>query len=123
MERDGSVDVERDSRVKSYNEQKSLNGSPGGVYCIRRKTLETIGWFNYLPFGGGDDLFFCEITGKTVGLLSKLCKRSIVLDVITDICKEMRMKLMGYINCPVYHFYHGERKNRSYGHRQYILMT
>ena len=36
---------------------------PGGVYCIKKQHLELIGGFNYLPFGGGDTLFWNEIAG------------------------------------------------------------
>lgn len=52
--------------VKSSTASRSLThkSNPGGVYCICKSTLNVIGGFNYLPFGGGDDLFWRELLGE-----------------------------------------------------------
>lgn len=34
--------------------------APGGVFCIEKTTLQHIGYFNFLPLGGGDILFWTE---------------------------------------------------------------
>ena len=36
--------------------------APGGVFCIGKTTLQSIDYFNYLPFGGGDKLFWSELS-------------------------------------------------------------
>lgn len=48
--------------VMSSGKNTNLNMSaPGGVYCIDKELLENIGYFNYLPLGGGDILFIEEL--------------------------------------------------------------
>ena len=44
-------------------EKKPWKSVPGGVYCISKRLLTLMGYFNYLPFGGGDNLFWSELIG------------------------------------------------------------
>lgn len=117
-------------RVRSsYTAQIVENGKlsyavPGGVYCIAKTTLQIMGYFNYLPVGGGDNVFWSELAG----LLNHypwftLCRRENV-----PICMETLKKLTGKslldeVFVDVYHFYHGESKGRSYRQRHYMMMT
>lgn len=43
--------------------QKLSYAVPGGVYCITKQTLQIMGYFNFLPFGGGDNVFWSELAG------------------------------------------------------------
>ena len=99
------------------------SGAPGGVYCINKSTLESIGWFNCIPVGGGDDLFWSELCGGTDGLLLLVSKRMEVFNKIQELMKTTGKKNVVRLNATVCHFYHGERKMRSYGQRQYMLLS
>lgn len=62
---------------------------PGGVYCITKNTLRLMGYFNYLPFGGGDNVFWSEIHGSTRSYYPwfVLCKRPNVTECINTLAK------------------------------------
>lgn len=97
---------------------------PGGVYCIRKSTLDKIGGFNFLPFGGGDDLFWCELIGKgTNNLCIKLTRRSEVGKTVKRLAKAGKMNLVSYVNADVCHFYHGPMKGRSRTQRHYLALS
>ena len=70
------MDFTRKSYAASFSNNRHSSGAPGGAYCINKSTLEAIGWFNCIPVGGGDDLFWSEICDKTNGLLLLVSKRS-----------------------------------------------
>ena len=102
---------------------KGLEGAPGGVYCLCKSTLDAIGGFNFIPFGGGDDLFWSEFIGKPSGLVVLVSKRTEVQKIVQDLMKTSKKKKVVGVNVNVCHFYHGERKMRSYGQRQFMLLT
>lgn len=82
-----------------------------------------IDYFNYLPLGGGDDLFWFEIVNwKLVGFMG-LMKRNYVKSVLENTAKFQKKTLLGVVPIVVYHFFHGNMKNRSYTQRQYLLLT
>ena len=90
---------------------------------MRKSALEAIGWFNYIPFGGGDDLFWSEIFGKPNTLTLLVCKRMGVCNTLRLLAKCANVQVVSSVNAEVFHFYHGERKMRSYSQRQYMLLT
>lgn len=99
--------------------------NPGGVYCIRRSTLNAIGGFNYLPFGGGDALFWHEIDPQSSSRdpWNVLVGREDVCEKMDDISHVSGKKLLGFVDAEICHFNHGEMKERSYGQRHYMLLT
>lgn len=119
----GGRDFSRRSYSASFSNNRHSSGAPGGVYCINKSTLEAIGWFNFIPVGGGDDLFWSEICGRTSGILLLVSKRMDVFKKIQELAKTTGKKNVVRLNANVCHFYHGERKMRSYGQRQYMLMS
>lgn len=78
-------------------------------------TLDLIGGFNFLPFGGGDDLFWSEFIGSPNLMVIRLCKRSCVQKNFNNLMKTTKKKKIVGVNVIVCHFYHGEKKNRSHG--------
>lgn len=52
-----------------------------------------------------------------------LQRRGNVNDILKLKVKRENKKLVDGVNVQVCHFYHGDRENRSYGQRQYILLT
>lgn len=100
-------------------------GVPGGVYCINKSTLETIGWFNTIVTGSSDTLFWTDMLGKPLSndLLLALHNREYVNRVFDKFQLLMDKKLILAIPVDVFHFYHGEFKNRSYQQRNYMWAT
>lgn len=95
---------------------------PGGVYCIHKSLLESIGYFNYLPLGGGDLMFMNELGyDESMTLPSKICKREYVQKIVDCHCTGKQK--VGTLCIDVYHFYHGSFENRSYTQRDYMLIT
>ena len=115
--------IQRMSYNHSYVDKGKFIGVPGGVYCISKSTLQKIGYFNYLPLGGGDDLFWSEILGIDRRPFILLEARTYVKDVLAILQSETGKSLFGKVYVDIVHFYHGDRKGRSYNHRHYVLMT
>lgn len=116
--------------VLSYASQKancqssSERAAPGGVYCISKNTLDAIGGFNFLPFGGGDDLFLYETIGKpTDHVCIKLVAREGTKEKFSDMAKKQKKKAITYVKVDVCHFFHGDVKNRSRGQRHMMVLT
>lgn len=106
------------------NDIKLNNCVPGGVYCISKTTLQMIGYFNYLPFGGGDNLFWSEIADlNSFYPWFLLYRRKYVQEVIQIAIKVFNRNILGNVFIDVYHFYHGERLGRSYQQRHYMMLT
>ena len=98
---------------------------PGGVYCMCKSTLQVIGYFNYLPFGGGDNMFWAEITNTIRSSYPWfiLNKREHVSEAVQVLKKMTGKELLGTVYVDISHFYHGELKGRSYRQRHYMMMT
>ena len=97
---------------------------PGGVYCIGRQTLDKIGYFNYLPLGGGDNLFWSEFFGhKHANCCIRLCKRPWVFDEVQKLGKQVNKDILGELDMDVCHFYHGDVCKRSRTQRHFMLLT
>ena len=84
-----------------------------------------MGYFNYLPFGGGDNVFWSEIHGSARSYYPwfVLCKRPNVTECINTIAKLEGKSLLEQVYVDVCHFYHGKTKGRSYRQRHYMMMT
>ena len=80
LKKDGDVDFTKKSYSATFDGKTHQDGAPGGVYCIAKSTLAAIGWFNFVPLGGGDDLFWSEFTGNRSSLMVFLSKRMHVFD-------------------------------------------
>ena len=117
MNKDGQADVKKISYTSSLVKKGRVSGVPGGVYCICKSTLNAIGGFNFLPLGGGDDLFWCEFLGKDNRPVLLVNKRMSVIDTMTLLMKTTGKKRVADVPVDICHFYHGERKMRSYGQR------
>lgn len=64
--------------VKSIDKHVSCS-APGGVFCVEKSTLRGIGYFNYIPFGGGDLLFWSELSQlEVIPWFYRLCVRESV---------------------------------------------
>ena len=124
-------DKEQGRKRTSYTHQvlyeKSLKQSvPGGVYCINKDFLQIIGYFNYLPFGGGDNLFWYEmgISGSRENFpWFIIFKRDNISDAVEKYQQLTNKTLLSTVFVDIYHFYHGEFKSRSYRQRHYMMMT
>ena len=125
----GKSTSSRESCTLSYANTRRMypstgtRGVPGGVYCICKSTLNAIGGFNFLPLGGGDDLFWCEITGENNQLILLTAKRMDVRIVFNELMERLKKDRVVNVDVEVCHLYHGERNMRSYGQRQIMLMT
>ena len=80
--------MNKSSYTYSYISRGTTSGVPGGVYCIEKSTLLTIGYFNYLPIGGGDDLFWSELLGIDTRPLFMLFKRANIPDTMKILAKQ-----------------------------------
>ena len=90
------------------NKASSSLGVPGGVYCIKKSTIARINYFNSLPFGGGDNLFWCEFFDYPhKNCCIELCKRHWIFDAICNLAEETKLKRLWCVSVNVYHFYHG----------------
>ena len=112
----------KSSYTHSFITSGVTSGVPGGVYCLNRTVLNEINGFNYLPFGGGDDLWWSELLCKDKRPFLVLFRRDNVKRVFTKNLNKSK-KLILDVNVNISHFYHGGRDSRSYGERQYILLT
>lgn len=100
------------------------NSAPGGVFCVDSDTLHDIGYFNYMPLGGGDMLFWSELTESVnIPWIYRLCVRENVKRVVMQKSSISGKKIIGDIFVDVCHFFHGDFKNRTYGHRDFMLAT
>ena len=82
----------------------------GLVYCLQKTLLENMGYFNFLPFGGGDTLFWDEmgVDGNAPDHQRRIVN-------ITSRRKSLNLKIsFGNVEVDVCHFYHGKFINRSY---------
>ena len=112
------------STMASGNTPNSQNSVPGGVYCIRKIVLEKIGWFNNLPLGGGDNLFWSEYANDGCkNLMVLLQKRHSVKPIVDSLTKSMKVKRILPVYVTVAHFYHGDMSNRSHTQRSYLLLS
>lgn len=110
--------------MASGNTPNSQNSVPGGVYCIRKTVLEKIGWFNNLPLGGGDNLFWSEYANDGCkNLMVILQKRNNVKAIVDSLEKSMKAKRILPVYVTVSHFYHGDMSNRSHTQRSYLLLS
>ena len=114
----------------TYTAQIIANGSmggavPGGAYCIAKTTLQMMGYFNYLPFGGGDNVFWSELTESARSHYPWFIinKRESVSTCMDTLRRMQGKELLQNVYVDVYHFYHGKTKERSYRQRHYMLMT
>ena len=66
--------------------------------------MDAIGGFNFIPFGGGDDLFWSEFIGKPSGLVVLVSKRTEVQKIVQDLMKTSKKKKVVGVNVNVCHF-------------------
>lgn len=82
-----------------------------------------IGYFNYLPFGGGDDMFWLEMLGIDKRPFILLTGRDNVREVFLSQSNATGKPILGKVSVEISHFFHGNRESRSYKHRHYVLLT
>ena len=113
------------TRIFTQELDTPLNVEASGMcFAIRKSVLSAIGYFNYLPFGGGDNLFWYEIMNRgNEKFWFDMFKRQDVKNKIDSLCKENNCPLLCDVDVDVSHFWHGSIKNRSYLQRQVLLMT
>ena len=81
-------------------------------------------YFNYLPFGGGDNLFWDEFYGLShSNCFIRLSRRYWIMDAIDRYAKERGMNVLGRVDAEVAHFYHGTAKGRSHAQRHFLALT
>lgn len=112
------------TRFLARGETTNVNKSaPGGIFCIHKDTLKSIDYFNYILLGGGDILFINELSGAKGNAIwmPTLQRRDNVAKIVSDISKRLDIPIFGHVNVDVFHFYHGDSVNRSYGQRDYMI--
>ena len=102
------------------------NGVPGGIYCISKTTLQGIGYFNSIIYGGGDTLFWDEIVNQTTPRMKPICsifKREYVRENLEILSGFTQKQLLMEVPVNVVHFFHGEFNNRSYSQRDKMWLS
>lgn len=113
---------------KNFESNIKLGTSPGGAYAMRRDFHNVINGFNeYCIVGGGDTTFFNEIMLNDSDKQHNIYTTSIYRDLsnsITEYLKKHKsLKEIGDLeDVTLYHYYHGERKSRSYTYSRLVTM-
>lgn len=81
-----------------------------------------MGWFNTVPFGGGDTLLWNELLGikRKRQWVLELVRRSDVRHLVEKMANEEKVDIVGDVDVNICHFYHGEMWGRSYVQRDYM---
>ncbi|MBB5751632.1 hypothetical protein [Prosthecomicrobium pneumaticum] len=100
-------------------------GTPGFAWAAPRDLLAKHGFYDALVLGGGDRAFSSAASGdfedsKNISRLSPL-RMDHYMRWAQPIHQDIAMKI-GFIDNTVYHYWHGERKDRGYNtrHRGFV---
>jgi len=107
----------------NFLKQEGKNYFPGHVWAIQRSIIEKYGFYDKCIIGGGDRVIaqsFISVTGEGLEVHAKLLRKNV---------KKWRGKMYNavkgnifYIPGTIYHFWHGNLKDRRYINRHKILV-
>lgn len=94
------------------------------VFCTLKTFVDAIGGFNYLPLGGGDSLFWNELYGARQDQPWFIVfSRDEVRKIAEGLSGKLGKPILKDVGVEINHFFHGDRKGRSYIQRQILLAT